>query len=152
MNRSTAKWIVSTIQCRSCFQRVAHVESDFLCTPCHDHRQLFPSGESNARRRGHRFLTTDMLRSTPAPYATESVALANKRLVAHYFVGACDWYVVELDRATGDAFGHADLGLGFPEWGWFNLVELEQLLVNGLFVVERDLDFEPVTAAERGLV
>jgi hypothetical protein len=68
---------------------------------------------------------------------------------AHYFGPSQDWWVVELDRETGLAFGFADLGL-FPqggEWGNFLLPELEELtlsisingrIVEGALVIERD--------------
>src|ERR1019366_466132 len=96
MNRSTAKWIMSTFQCRHCCERVTHVENDFLCTPCHQLIQLFPNGESNRRRRGHTFLTTTMLKTIPALYATENIPCEVKTLYAHYFYGGHDWYIVEL--------------------------------------------------------
>lgn len=153
MNRSTAKWIGETVQCRQCYQRVnqAEVGRDFFCVPCHQLAQLFPTGESNRRRRGHQFLTSSMLKSIPALYATEDTSLAEKTLHAHYFLGACDWYVAELDPETGLAFGHADLGMGLPEWGYFNLVEMEATLVHEWLVIERDVHFTPRTVLELGI-
>jgi len=91
MNRSTAKWIESTIQCRHCYARLTHIESDFLCTPCHQLTELFPQGESNRRRRGHTFLTASMLKTIRALYATENVPCTDKTLCAHYFYGEHDW-------------------------------------------------------------
>ena len=35
MNKSTARWIANTYQCRSCYERVSDVEAGMLCTPCH---------------------------------------------------------------------------------------------------------------------
>jgi Protein of unknown function (DUF2958) len=153
MNRSTAKWIMNTIQCRKCRRRVdaAEVGNDFLCQECHVHSAIFPSGEVNRRRRGHIFLTPDMIRTIPALYATENVSLEDKVLNAHYFVGGCDWYVAELDPETGDTFAHCDLGMGFPEWGYVNLRELEETIAHGIYVVDRDIDFTPKTAKELGL-
>ena len=149
MNRSTARWVVNTYQCRSCYERVSHVEAGMLCTPCHQIRQLFPTGETNRRRRGHAFITKTMVQKIPPFYATESVELPDKQLYAHYFVGGCDWYVAELDPPSGDAFGYADLGHG--EWGYFNLIEMENTVVDGWVVVERDLHFQPQTARELGI-
>jgi hypothetical protein len=149
MNRSTARWIATTYQCRSCYERVSHVEAGMLCTPCHRIRQLFPAGEVNRSRRGHAFLTKAMIQTIPALYATEQVDLPDKQLLAHYFVGGCDWYVAELDPQTGDAFGYADLGHG--EWGYFNLVELEGTVASAWLVVERELNFRPTTARELGI-
>lgn len=149
MNKATQRWIGNTYQCRQCSERVTHVERDFLCTPCHQLRKVFPQGETNRCRRGHTFVPKSLIRDTPRLYATESVECAGKTVVAHYFVGGCDWYLVELDPETGDAFGYADLGCG--EWGYFNLVELEKTVVHGWLVVERDLDFRPQTATQLGI-
>ena len=92
-----------------------------------------------------------MLKSIPALYATEDISLAEKTLHAHYFLGACDWYVAELDPETGLAFGHAALGMGFPEWGYFNLVEMEVTVAHEWLVIERDLHFTPQTSQELGI-
>jgi hypothetical protein len=153
MKRSTAKWIMNTIQCRTCCRRVdpAEVGNDFLCQACHAHSVIFPSGEVNRRRRGHIFLTSSLIRTIPPLYATEAVPLEDKVLHAHYFVGGCDWYIAELDPETGDAFAHCDLGMGFPEWGYINLRELEETAAHGIYVAERDLDFRPSTAKELGI-
>ena len=70
-------------------------------------------------------------------------------IYAHYFVASCDWYVAEFDPTTGDAFGFADLGCG--EWGYFNLAQLESLLVHKFMVIDRELDFTPIWAAELGI-
>lgn len=142
-------WMGSIYQCRHCSQCVSQVEEDFLCNPCHRLRQLFPLGETNRRRRGHVFLPKNLIRDAPGLFATERVRILDKNVVAHYFVGGSDWYLVELDSETGDAFGYADLGFG--EWGYFNLVELEMTIVDGWLVVERELNFQPRTAAELGI-
>jgi len=44
----------------------------------------------------------------------------------HYFKNGCDWYITELDCEAQQlqAFGKADLGMGFPELGYISLVEL----------------------------
>jgi hypothetical protein len=149
MNRSTAKWIESTIQCRHCSARVTHVENDFLCTPCHQLQALFPQGQSFRQRRHYDFITKSMISSIPPLYATEHIPAAQKMIYAHYFIASCDWYVAELDPSTGDAFGYADLGCG--EWGSFNLVELESLLVHKFMVIDRELDFTPISAADIGI-
>ncbi len=153
MNRSAANWIMNTIQCRRCSKRVpaSEVGNDFLCPSCHAHATLFPSGERNRRRRGHDFVTGSMLQRIPLLYATEDTPLPGKTLYVHYVVGACDWYVAELDPTTGRAFGYADLGMGCPEWGYFDLVEMEETVVHGWIVIERDVDFTPTTAGELGI-
>jgi len=91
-----------------------------------------------------------MIVTIPAMYATEDVDAEQKTLYAHYFVAGADWYVAELDPTSGLAFGHADLGV--PEWGFFDLVEMEAIVAhNGLVIVDRDLDFEPKSARELGI-
>ena len=147
MNRSTYNWIGSTIQCRHCSELVTHAGSDFLCTPCHQLAELFPQGESNRRRRGHAFLTTTMLKTIPALYATEDVPCAKKTLFAHYFYGSHDWYIAELDPETGRAFAYCP---GHPgEWGYVDIAEMEAT-VGAMSVVERDLYFTPTTTRELG--
>ena len=153
MNESTAKWIQSTIQCRQCYNRVpqSEVQSDFRCRACHQVTAIFPNGESNRARRGHEFVPGAQLAGIPGLYETEDTPLAEKMLHIHYFIGGCDWYVAEIDHETGLAFGHADLGMGFPEWGYFDLVEMESTVANELFVIERDIHFTPQTAKELGI-
>jgi hypothetical protein len=151
MNRSSAKWITETIQCRNCYERVPQTEvgKDFLCIACHQHKLLFPTGERFRQRRHYEFLTTQILRSVPALYATENVPLCEKMIHAHYFIGGCDWYLAELDPETGLAFGYADPGCG--EWGYFDLVEMEQTLVKGWMVIDRELGFVPKRVTELGI-
>jgi len=152
-SKSTAQWVQTTIRCRQCYARVpeAEVQSDFLCRACHQAATIFPNGESNRARRGHKFMPGALLARIPGLYETEATPLAEKVLCIHYFVAGCDWYVAELDHETGLAFGYADLGMGCPEWGYFDLVELEKTVAHKLFVIERDLHFTPKKARELGL-
>lgn len=100
--------------------------------------------ETLRERRGHRFfpVPTDGI---PPMYSTEKIGSHDKTVVAHYFVGACDWWIVEYDEATAEAFGFACIGDRLnAEWGYIPLVELEAInLKNGLYVVERDLHWTP---------
>lgn len=59
-----------------------------------------------------------------------------------------DLSILGVDPETGIAFGHADLGMGFPEWGNFDLIEMEATLVHEWLVIERDVHFTPPTALE----
>lgn len=57
----------------------------------------------------------------------------------HYFTGSADWYITEIVRDpdyAGDAFGLADLGMGFPELGYMSLPEI-------MGVAELDFHFAP---------
>ena len=105
--------------------------------------------ETNRARRGHIFLPKSAnkwprLRSPP------DVPLQERKVVAHYFVGGCDWWVTEYDPQDHLAFGYADLGQGFGEWGYIDLAELERTTAGpgGWLVVERDCHWDVVTARE----
>ena len=142
--------IQATVHCRRTrlldFQSPdSEVLNDMLCRACHQVTIIFPNGECNKTRRGHEFILGSLLAGIPDLYETEDTPLAEKLLHVHYFVGGCDWYVAKLDHETGLAFGHADLGMGFPEWGYFDRVELEQTIVQELFVIERELHFTAKT-------
>ena len=104
--------------------------------------------ETQRRRRGHRFTPPIAdTRAIPALYATESTPTTAKTLHLHYFVGGHDWYVAEVDRQTGEAFGLTVVN-GEAEWGYFDLNALEQVNVRGgLLVVERDCWFDKAPAA-----
>lgn len=106
--------------------------------------------ETQKARRGHQFWPTKAA-NLPALYATETTTVYEKVIRAHYFVGGCDWWLVELD-ANGKAFGYACLGdPDNAEWGYIDLNELEAVKVGGLFVVERDCYWKPVTVGEANL-
>ncbi|MBU2766638.1 DUF2958 domain-containing protein, partial [Acidithiobacillus ferrivorans] len=49
----------------------------------------------------------------------------------HYFKGQADWYITEKDidpdgAGQTQAFGLADLGMGYPEMGYISIQELVQ--------------------------
>lgn len=90
------------------------------------------------------------LAEVPGLYETEQTPLADKIVHAHYFVGACDWYVMEIDREQlRIAFGWVDLGdPDMAELGYFDLEELASVAVrhpSGIVLrVERDLHWKPI--------
>ena len=114
--------------------------------------QIFPDGEPQRGRRRHKLLPQELVEQIPGLYETEDTQLEDKVVFAHYFCGAADWYVCELDRETGEMFGHCDLGLGFPEWGYVRIQDLAELRGQFGLPVERELDFTPKTVRELGLV
>lgn len=64
--------------------------------------------------------------ATPSTYGTDGVK--NKTIHLHYFIGRCDWWIVEKDidldgEGQIQAFGYADLGYG-PELGYISLKEI----------------------------
>jgi hypothetical protein len=109
--------------------------------------------ETQRQRRGHDFWPpADELARIPVFYATESRPIEDKVLWLHYFVGGCDWWVVELDHAAVEAFGYACLGdPQNAEWGYVDLAELEAIRSRGLWIVERDLHWQPTKASEANL-
>ena len=67
--------------------------------------------------------------NTPALYATEGVALADKTCVAHYFLGSYDCWVVEWDGADR-LFGLVCIGDSQnAEWGYASLAEIEAVRI-----------------------
>ncbi len=80
--------------------------------------------------------TAAQIIATPAIMANDGQGTgALARL--HYFTAGCDWWISELDRTSGEAFGLCDLGMGFPELG---SVYLSELISCG---AELDLHFTP---------
>ena len=104
--------------------------------------------------RGHDFYPdAAVLATLPPLYATEPVALGDKPIGLHYFAGACDWWVIELDPDSMLSFGYACLGDPLcAEFGYTDLSELCGLRLRSAFpVIERDLHWTPTTVAEAGL-
>jgi hypothetical protein len=118
-----------------------------------EHVMSYPN-EKHRQLRGHRFYPTAAeCDSIPTLSATEEVAMADKVVHLHYFVGGCDWWVVELDEESALAFGYACLGPAIDaEWGYFSLVELEDIVAEHVasvpMYVERDLHWRPRPASE----
>lgn len=103
--------------------------------------------ELHRQQRGHKFFP-DNIDSLPALYSTEDTPLEEKIVVLHYFIANSDWYICELDPATGLAFGYAILNCSEfdAEWGYTNLYEAERVAIStGSYdvYIERDLSWEP---------
>ena len=114
--------------------------------------RIFPDGEPQHALRGHKLLPQGLIEHLPKLYETEDTPVGDTVVFAHYFTAGADWYIAELDPESGVMFGHCDLGLGFPEWGYVRIQELAELRGNFGLPVERELDFMPRTARELGLV
>jgi hypothetical protein len=56
------------------------------------------------------------------------------------------WYATEFD-GDDTFFGYCDLGLGFPELGYFSLTELQSVRGKFGLPVERDRYYSPTTLA-----
>lgn len=94
-------------------------------------------------------MTDEMLERVPELYAQEDVALADKEVHAAYIIpfrSNWTWYMTEYDRESGDAFG---LVLGIePEWGYFNLKELEELNAQRLILEDFPKTFRELKDSE----
>lgn len=85
----------------------------------------------------------DRIRNMPKTY--EQDGKGDEAVVyLHYFLNNMDWYITEKDMETEQyqAFGLADLGMGYPELGY---ISIEEITSAG---AELDLHFEPKTLAE----
>lgn len=93
-----------------------------------------------------KLMTEELASVLPAMYATEDERDPVARV--HYFssTGGWDWYLVEYDPATGEAFG---LVCGFEtEWGCFSIREMEEVnRAHGYNIIERDVCFAPRSAS-----
>lgn len=100
--------------------------------------------ETQRKIRGHNFFAPKAIMSkVPALGATEDIPFEEKKFHLHYFAGgASNWYIAEVDPATGRAFGLMDpSGRGDGSWGYVSLRELEAVNLGGYRVVERDCYF-----------
>jgi hypothetical protein len=61
--------------------------------------------------------------------------------------GSGTWYATEYDPESRVFFGYVT-GLGFDEWGYFCLDELESIRLRFGLKIERDLYFEPQRISE----
>ncbi len=84
-----------------------------------------------------------IVENMPTTYQTEG---QGEQAVAylHYFTQGCDWYISERDCEIEQlqAFGKADLGMGYPELGYISIVELLEC------GAELDLHWQPRMLSE----
>ncbi|ACL42165.1 hypothetical protein Achl_4214 (plasmid) [Pseudarthrobacter chlorophenolicus A6] len=100
--------------------------------------------ETQRKIRGHNFYAPKaVLSKVPGLGATENIPFEEKKFHLHYFAGgAANWYIAEVDPASGRAFGLMDpTGRGEGSWGYVSLPELEAVNAGGFRVVERDCYF-----------
>lgn len=92
--------------------------------------------------------TEKQLAKLPKLYETENVPTKDKKVLMHFFIGSCDWYVTEYSPEDRLFFGWACLGdLQNAEWGYISLDELKELKVK-FMEVDRDLHFVPCKISE----
>jgi hypothetical protein len=79
----------------------------------------------------------ERLSKIPKLYETEHIALKEKLIYLHFFIGGCDWYIAEYDGE--DLFwGFAVLNedLQNAEWGYISFGELKSVKVNGWLEID----------------
>ena len=83
--------------------------------------------------------TKEDLAKLPRLYATDGVKTEDQIVKMHFFIGACDWYVVEFD-GEDLFFCYAILNgdLQNAEWGYTSLDALKSVRVDGI-EIDRDL-------------
>jgi len=100
-----------------------------------------------------KLMTNEIKAQLPALYSTEETVLNDKIIQVKFFLMSFTWYAVEAEiREDGDIlfFGYVknDADPMCSEWGYFTLKQLEEVVISGVFKVERDLHFTPKTFAE----
>ena len=93
--------------------------------------------------------TQEQLADLPRLYETEEVPLADKIIAMHFFLGGCDWWIVEFDGKDllwGYAVLNGDQENG--EWGYISLSELRALKVRPGIEVDFDLHWTPKQAKD----
>jgi hypothetical protein len=85
--------------------------------------------------------TKDRLDRVPRLYETEHIPLKEKYVHIHFFIGGCDWYVIEYD-GTDIFWGYAILNGDYlnSELGYFSLSELKAIKINGWLEVDCELE------------
>lgn len=88
----------------------------------------------------------EQLDRIPRLYDTESIPLSEKAVHLHFFIGGCDWYIVEYD-GEDLFFGYAILNgdIQNAEWGYVSFRELKSIKV-GFVEIDNDLHWVVVPA------
>ena len=91
--------------------------------------------------------TQKRLDQIPRLYETEHIPLHDKVVHLHFFIGGCDWYVVEYD-GEDLFFGYAILNGDYEsaEWGYVSFNELKTLRIGA---VEIDCELEEYWGVRR---
>lgn len=94
----------------------------------------------------------EQLDRIPRLYETEGIPLAEKSVHLHFFIGGCDWYIVEYD-GEDLFFGYAILNgdIVCAEWGYISFHELKSLKI-GFAEIDCDLHWQVVSAKQVPLI
>lgn len=93
--------------------------------------------------------TETQLANIPRFYETDDIPPKYKIIEFHFFIGDCDWFVVEYD-GSDTFFGFVILNgdLNNAEWGYSNFSELKSIKINGYLEIDCDLYWKPKPAEE----
>ena len=92
--------------------------------------------------------TSEQLAKIPRLYETRTIALKDKKIHLHFFIGHCDWFISEYD-GEDTFFGYAILGnTYFGEWGYVSFKELTQIRVPPGIEVDCEVFDPPLKASE----
>ena len=82
----------------------------------------------------------EQLDKLPRLYETEDVPLKDKLIHIHFFLGGCEWYIVEYD-GEDLFFGYTILNNDYDngEWGYISFKELKEITLWPGIEVEFDL-------------
>lgn len=96
--------------------------------------------------------TQQRLDQIPRLYETEDIPLADKLVHLHFFIGGCDWYIVEYD-GDDTFFGYAILNgdIVNAEWGYISFSELKSIKI-GFAEIDCDLYWKVIPVQEVSLI
>ncbi len=115
--------------------------------------QLLESGQGEwsdpfRGRRGHALMTKAEMAKIPGIMETEVLDETEKVCHVKLFTPYSNftWYVIEMDKETGECFGLSDGG--FAELGYFDLNHLARLSHPFAMAVERDRSWQPKSLSD----
>ena len=83
----------------------------------------------------------ERLARLPQLYDTEHIALKEKLIHLHFFIGGCDWYIAEYDgKDLFWGFSILNNDYQMAEWGYISFSELKSITVNGWIEVDCELE------------
>lgn len=99
--------------------------------------------ELAAMNQEHKARALELLEAAPQLYAQDGKG-DSATIALHYFKGASDWYLTELDTETGEGFGFVILN-GWTDCAELGYVYIPELIANG---VEFDIYWDASTTLE----
>ena len=86
--------------------------------------------------------TKKQLEKLPVLYSQDNIKTRNQKIMMHFFIGNCDWWVTEYSPEDRIFFGFCNLGdPQMSEWGNVSLDELIDFKM-GSMQIERDMHWK----------